>query len=483
MKSAVRVPPSRLAPVRLAMIWVASYVLTVLLYTPYLGAPYFSDDFALYFTSPPPHLYEYLWMPGAFSHLYRPLEAMILTVIQQRFGFNTTPIHLISFAAHASLCTMVYAVSFRIGLGGLVAGCSALLMLVSQLGGPALLGNDTMSQAMSAALAAASVLIVAVAWLDRSTNRMLVFVKSALCFFLALLFKETAIGSGAIIALLIVKLSMLEKSRAAQVKTALVRLLPFGVLGAIYLGLRFNAGRHLSSEAIYRVSFGVNVLKNLAQDVVAALTPVSSITAAVAVMSRNLPVIALVAAAVLIVAASTAAGLRRANLALCSFLAFSFVCSMFPSILLQHTSELYVYNAQPYVALLLAMALVSLWESGAASRILAAACLILMVAGNIAAAREKARWMDANGKAAQALLARIGPRVMSMPPDSFVLLAETNPNPIKYSVYVLHGLDVLEFGDQHLGAILGRPDVKIQVVSREIAGKTAQDSHHLVLLF
>ena len=94
--------------------WLLCCALTVLIYLPWLSAPYYSDDFLFYFAPPPPHLYDFFRMPGASAQLYRPAESIILRIIQSRFGFHTVAIHLVAIAAHASLCSMVWLAATRL---------------------------------------------------------------------------------------------------------------------------------------------------------------------------------------------------------------------------------------------------------------------------------------------------------------------------------------------------------------------------------
>ncbi len=466
-------------------VWLLCYLLTALLYLPFLSAPYFSDDFLFYFNSPPAHLYQYLWTPGAASHLYRPAEAMILTAIQTRFGFETLPIHLIAIAAHASLCCLVWLAALRLGFSRLSSTIAVTLMFVSQTGAPAMLGNDSMSQAASAARGVLAVFLAACAFLNhlfpaggggpgslaRDENRsgtsdFVLFALSALAFFGSLLFKETSLGLIVVIAVFAFLIGYREAGWVAGIKGAIPRLLPHASLTLAYLVLRFSAGRHLSSEGAYRVGVGLNVPRNLGQFVFALLNPIPSIITFVAAEARDIAVLGLIAMAMLLVAGSVLAGLWRQPRPLVALLLLCVASAMVPALLLQHVSELYVYNMAPYAALVCGLALGALWNYRPPAKIAVALCLFLMVAGQLCANREKARFMDSNGQAAKRLVPEIVRYFPRLAYGGEILLTESPiPGP-KYSVFLLHGLDVLEFGSERLGPIYRRPDVRVRIVPK-----------------
>src|SRR5260370_1967713 len=96
--------------------WAVLLLLCIALYWPNLHAGYFSDDFLFFFDSPPAHLYNYFSQMGAAAHAYRPIEAIVLTIIQKHFRFDTFPIHLLSFCAHSALVCVVLATARRLRL-------------------------------------------------------------------------------------------------------------------------------------------------------------------------------------------------------------------------------------------------------------------------------------------------------------------------------------------------------------------------------
>ena len=53
-------------------VWLLCYALTVLIYLPWLSAPYYADDLLFYFAPPPAHFYEFFRMPGASAQFTGP---------------------------------------------------------------------------------------------------------------------------------------------------------------------------------------------------------------------------------------------------------------------------------------------------------------------------------------------------------------------------------------------------------------------------
>ncbi len=450
--------------------WALLFCAALVLYWPALHAGYFSDDFLFYFTSPPAHLYDYFFRVGAAIHAYRPLEAIILTVTQQHFRFETMPIHLSALACHAGLVCLVIAAArrFRLPIADTVIACAVLFF--SQVGVPALLGNDTLSQSASAFLGWASVLLL---WKGGNAR-----ILSVLCFGCSLFFKETAFGFLLAIAILAVYFAVQQ----ANFKKAIVVLAPYGLMTMLYFVARHLAGGMLATHGRYGMHIGLNVIRNFASFGLAALSPVSTVTSAIALAGhyRGALLLCLLAAAVVVLATVAGVFVSKRGRLVC-FLVILAVASLFPTFLLDHVSELYVYNAMPIVALIMGIAFGSLWRSNHLGRAIAVGCMALFLGGQVLAVRQKAELMTLNGRRAAAMIATINSYLPTLPPGSEVDLIRAATTKPAYSVFVLNGYDVLDFGNIRLGAVLGRPDVKINIVEEDQAqGLTPND--HLLLL-
>lgn len=467
--------------------WLLFFAATLALYWPFLNAPYFSDDFLFVFTAPPAHFYNFFFIPGPVGHAYRPVEAIILTWIQAHYGLNTIAIHLVSMAAHAALCCAIWVLAVRIGLSRIQTVLACCLMLVTQVGPGALLGNDSMSQAMSSALGDIGCVLLAIAYLDyaETPGRSLSWPCLTGAFaatFLSFFFKETALGLTVVAGLLTALIAARESGWQARIGFAVRRLVPYAVAVAIYFGLRIYAVPPLAEPGDHKVSLGMNAVKNLAEFGYAMATPISSVTTALTIRSGRLWEIALGGLPVLIVLVGVVAGLRAARRKwLVAILVCCVMASLFPALVLQHVSELYVYNAMPWVALLFGLGLGELWVRGPAARVAMAICTVTLFGGLLFADRQKSILMDANGRAAARLVSDIAHYVKQLPANGEIVLTEEAQARPKYSVYVLNGLDVLEFGDRKLGAICGRPDVKVTILPKAGLRESVHNPARLVL--
>ena len=470
-----------------AAAWLLCCALTLLIYLPWLAAPYYSDDFLFYFAPPPPHLYDFFRMPGASAQLYRPAESIILRIIQSRFGFHTVAIHLVAIAAHASLCTIVWLAATRLKLTRFAALIAVTCMLLTQVAPPALLGNDSMSQAMGGALCALSVLIASLvyqnrAYLDDSGNlrtwpSSLDFT-GAVAFFAGLLFKETGLGLVLPIALLSFLPAFRKAGWLSGAKTMVARMLPYAGLILVYLLLRLGARGPLSGGGSYHIGLGFNVPRNLLQEAIALINPVSSVAVFIGAVTGSYGVLLVAALASGVVLIALAIGLWRIPAAAPKFLLLCAVCALVPAILLEHVSELYAYNAAPYFALLVGLAIASLWHMRKQALAIG---LGLAIGAHVFAGRQKAALMYANGKAAERLLPAIQQYIRHMPAGGEIILAQAPVAEPRYSIYLLHGLDVLAIGCWRFGAIFGRPDVAVTLMPMEEAMTLPPDRTRLML--
>lgn len=448
--------------------WALLFGAALALYWPARQAGYFSDDFLFFFTSPPAHLYDYFFRIGSAIHAYRPLEAIILTATQQHFRFETMPIHLSALACHAGLICLVIAAARKLRLAVADMAIACAVMFFSQVGVPALIGNDTLSQSASAFLGWASVLLL---WKGGRNARIF----SVLCFGCSLFFKETAFGFLLAISLLIAYFSWRKIS-------AMLLLAPYGLMTLLYLLLRHAAGGMLATHGRYGMHFGVNVVRNLASFGLAALSPVSTVTSAIALTTHHRGVLLLSVLAAGLVVLATVIGIsvsKRYHLSL--FLAILAVTSLFPTFLLDHVSELYVYNAMPAIALIMGIAFGSLWRWSNLGRAITVSCLVLFLGGQVLAVRQKSELMALNGRRAARMIASIDGYLPTLPPGSEVDLVRAATGKPAYSVFVLNGFDVLDYGNIRLGAVLGRPDVKINIIEEDQARGLAANEHLLLL--
>ena len=454
--------------------WTILFCAAVALYWPALHAGYFSDDFLFFATNPPAHLYDYFFRVGAAIHAYRPLEAIILTVTQQHLRFETLPIHLLALACHAGLVCVVVAAARLFRLGTVETVIAAAVMLFAQVSAPAVLGNDTLSQSASAFLGALSAFLF---WRRHRAGFLSVLALGA-----GLFFKETALGFLLVIGILATWPALQQPAWKQRVVKATTLLLPYGLMTLVYFACRHLAGGMMSTHGRYGIHVGLNVFRNLVSFGLAAFSPVSTVTSAIALATHHKAVLLLTVVSAGIIVAVTAAGvLRTKRRMLCCCLAVLAVASLFPTFLLEHVSELYAYNAIPFVALIVGVGFGAIWRWNNFGRAVAGILIALFLIGQTLASRQKAALMTLNGRRAAQMISTIDSYVRQLPPHSQVDLIRAATNAPAYSVFVLNGFDVLDYGNIKLGAVLGRPDVRIDIVEEDQArGLTPND--HLLLL-
>lgn len=465
-----RVSRTRAAVTAVLAAWALLFIASLALYWPGLRAGYFSDDLLFFFNSPPRHLLDYFLTRGAAAQAYRPLEAIILSFIQQHFRFETLPIHLLSLSAHAGLCCAVLGAGQRLGFRRFENGVACLFMLVAQVGAPAVLGNDTMSQSASVFFGGLSTLALYSAWLERSRERIWPvsgkwLTVSVISFAISLFLKETALGFLVVAVLLIGVIALEERSWAARLKTAIGLSLPYGGAALLYLVARLHAGGAMSQSGSYRIQVGVNILRNLAEFSIAALGPMSTVNGATAVALHRAPELIAGALGWVLIVTTMLMGIGLSHRRLPAlWLLAAAVAALFPSYLLTHISELYLYNAIPFLALAFAIGVGGLWNRGMWGRLAALVCTGLLIGGHIYADRQKAQLMALNGRRAGVIYAAITRSLPAVPPDGRILLVNPPDRVPEYSVFLLKGFDVVDLGNLRIGPIFGRPDVRVELI-------------------
>jgi hypothetical protein len=467
--------------------WAAFFCLSISLYWPGLRGSYFSDDLLFFFYSAPRHWWDYFATRGAAAQAYRPLEAIILTAIQQRFWFNSLPVHLLSLAAHAGLACAVVSAARRLGFRAFETGLACGFMLLAQVGAPAVLGNDTLSQSASALLGSWSALLLAEVWIERKArpegriSRKWVWWSVGL-YAASLFFKETALGYLAVTLLLIAGMALEERTWARRLRMALVLGLPYAGVTLVYWLARLHAGGATTQSGSYRIHIGLNVLRNLAEFGLAAFGPVSTVNGAVALAIRSIPDLAFEALGWVLVMAVMAVGIwMSGRRALCVWLLVLAVASLFPAYLLTHVSELYLYNAIPLVALVFGIAFGSVWYLDTRGKVAVLICAGLLMAGEISADRQKAELMAMNGRKAGLIYSGLQPYLRTAPRNGEIVLVNPPDREPEYSVFLLKGFDVVDLGNLRIGPIFGRPDVRVEVMEEARVAELPRRDNQVLL--
>jgi len=464
-------------PRGIAILTGLSMTITFLILFPFLHAPYFGDDLQVFFAlDPPSHLWGYFLHieTGTMDHAYRPIEAVLLTLIQQHFWLNTVPIHVISIVVHACFCGMTAFLGLRLGLRNGEVALATLLTSISPEMATTLLGNDCMSQALSGMFSLLSIIFAYEAYRRKDEQTVSAatgfWLLGALAYAMSVFSKETGLGN--IIGItLIAGLMSWQKAGLRKVIYSMAKLLsPYVLVALLYFAARHRAGVPLRAhEPVYQIHFGSNMIANVVVFVIGSFSPVSSLRASLAFQTHDRFTLLLFAGLLFLVMLTLGVGVylsKRRMLYL--FLILLALAALFPAIALAHVSELYLYSAVPYFALLAAAAFADIWKYARAMRILVAASMAIMVIGLIDGNYQKAWHMDACGKDSTMMMMAIGRYAQALPANGNVVLLDHKHNRPSYSIYLSdQDLASLEVGKlnvaQFYARLMGRPDVKVSI--------------------
>jgi hypothetical protein len=357
----------------------------------------------------------------------------------------------------------------------------------SQVSVITILGNDTLSQAAGALFGSLSVFFLYIAFFDRpeelkATQIRHRLVSSVAFYAIALFCKETALGFFVAAMILIAIVASRRPVWWDRLKRVLLLSGPFIGVTLVYAVARLHAGGHYSGSGIYHMGFGFNVIRNIAEFSLATVGPFSTVSAAVAFQTGNKSYLISAALGWIFVLATVAAGIlisTRKRLIL--YLAVCALASLFPTYLLSHVSELYLYNAVPFLSLIMGIALGSLFRRNRWAQIVAITCAALLIGAQVYTDRQKAELMTQNGRSAALMMAVVAQFMKDLPANSEILLVNTAERKPEYSVFILKGFDVLEFGTYKLGPLLGRRDVNIRIIEKTDARKLVPHANVLLL--
>jgi hypothetical protein len=261
------------------ILFVLLSIVVAVLYAPGLRGAYYGDD--LMFVRP---LHGHFLAPFLHANRetgwYRPIEATLLGAIQDRFGLDTTPIHVLAVLLHALVGLLVARLALRMGLGRGAALASALVFAISQACASAVLGNDTLSQLLATAFGLGGVVLLAGATTrgagESDVPRALL---GALCVLMAMLSKEAGIGWAAAATLAAIVAARADQGRASRAILP-VALIVLTVAG--YLLLRDVVGARPAAlgPGRYDLAPGVGILVRLGMLLGVSVLPVSTVLVA-----------------------------------------------------------------------------------------------------------------------------------------------------------------------------------------------------------
>lgn len=450
----------------------------LIVYWPGLRGPYFGDDYRYIFRGWPLQWGYFFSHRDYDPHGFRPLQNILLAAIQSRAGWETWPIHAIALLLHISLCGLIFAAARRLRLSLIQAGVAASFAMLWQFAVSAVVGCGRFSQLESTLFGSASVLALLSARQATSGGRRAALqVTSVFCYAIAAFSKETSGGFLLVIIFYLAWTAHSFGSRWAVRMTLLVA--PYIAVEGVYFALRIRVGA-LKPSAVY--SLGANIIRNLGLFVASAVAPVSSVITAIAVHRRDLPVLGVIVALSGLTAALASVGIWKSGRRRLAFvLLFLVVVALAPVIPVRQVSELYMYGAIPFLALLFGLSMGTLLEDRR-WRMPACAFLFLWVALNVQAVYSKTKMVAFNGRRAMAMLDVIRRSLPEVPQNGRILLAY-QPAASDYSIFLVNGFGVLVVGTNFIGPLLGRPDVDVELMPGAQAQALGKDSQTLLFTF
>jgi hypothetical protein len=207
--------------------------------------------------------------------------------------------------------------------------------------------------------------------------------------------------------------------------------------------------------------------KNLAELLLAAVTPLSTAVTYVALSGGPWFLRALVLAVPLLVGVIVLYGLgaskERPTWVVLGVLG---LLSLFPAVFLNHVSELYDYNALPFFALLFAAGWTLSIERSrpreVVTRILQVLLALTLVV-NAASLEMKTGLMVRNGERAEGILQQLVQVSSQVPAGGTLVLVNPPTSTPSYSVFLVNGFDVIKGARQVVDRLTGRSDFSVKI--------------------
>ncbi|MBI2297534.1 MAG: hypothetical protein HYU66_01050 [Armatimonadetes bacterium] len=480
-------------------------VLALLVFSRGVAGQRYGDDLGFIADQPAWAVYGYFAHANPNHGWYRPLEATGYALVQLGFGLATVPLHLMLLALHVVLAWRVF--RFTDALAGRAAAWwAAAWFTVVQTNAIAVGSCDTFSQVAGTLC---GWLAMEALYRARSDDRRAAWAGVA-WFAVALLCKETSAGFLPAGLLLLAWPAQCPSGRpplppgegwgegvegeccssgdppsepdghppphacadphpsplpggegAGTGRRARTALALLAVFAAYYLvRSRVIPYRPGFGDEGYDFHFGLNLLRNPLLLGGAAASPCSTASLARMAHEGDRAGLAPAASGALVLLTLVAAGCRQTRRArLAAALLLLALTALSPVLLLNHVSELYIYNALPAAVVVVGMGL----AGATAGRRWAVAVSLALLLAHAAGTVSKLGLMVDNGARATALLAELEGPARQVPPGGRLLLVELAQGEPKYSVYLLPGAEVLRHGLMRLPQMVGRHDFEARL--------------------
>jgi hypothetical protein len=486
----LRYPQKKVIFGLLFVIILAGYVA----YYPGVGIDYYEDDYQDVFNQPSSKILYYFFNNNPDKNFYRPIEASFLAFVQTYFGLNTAPIQLTQIGMHALLAWFIFIFILKKRFTFAQATIGSVFFLLSQANAMAVLSNDTLSQIGSTFFGWVSMFSIYLFLENRKSPEggrqkeskyHIYYIASIAAFLFTLLSKETGISFFLLIAALTL-IYATKMGKDGRRKQFLLDILPFLIVLFLFLVIRSvvaKAQPHFGSDR-YALHFGSNVVINLIELFALAFIPASSVDFITSILQRHIISMFLFFCSGSILIILTFYNLTKKNNHNLTLLLFGFsVIALFPTFILNHISELYVYNAMPVISILTGLGLGRLYEATnrATTRRAVILCLFaVLLISHVSALRSKAYLMKENGKRATELLNQIKPFLPNIPLDGMLVLVNPSPTDIEYSVFKINGFNVLS-RSRRIQQLSNRYDIKVTIINKDNVEKYRGNDFVLIL--
>jgi hypothetical protein len=381
---------------------------------------------------------------------------------------------------HAILAGIIFCYMRRTGLSRLEAISGALFMAISQTGAIALFSNDTLSQVMGTFWGYVSLWYIDQSYSVKQTdalsgkNAPYLFYKliGVFAFTLALFSKEISVSFLPAVGLIIWFRNWSLTNKISGLKRILLDLLPFlaAFSGYMLARLLVVAQQPSLGSSRYHFHLGLNIVVNLGILLADLVFPVSSARVFAALAGREMFILAAMVTGTILLAGIILYGLvRTEKKGLVLFFSVMTILCSFPVILLNHVSELYVYNMLPAASILAGIGIGNalLARKGLFRKGILWTILIVLGFSEIHAVRSKALLMQRNGERATILMNQVPGFARKVPPNGKLILLNSPSGQFEYSVFYLPGFSVLKYGTHRIRQLAMREDIEIEFFAED----------------
>jgi hypothetical protein len=344
-------------------------------------------------------------------------------------------------------------------------------LLLTQAATHSVASNDTFSQIISTIFGYGSLwcYLCFLRYTARRTRILFYFVTFVL-FSLSIMGKETGLSFFLLIFFITIVNLKMNYISLRYYFLKIMTLIPFGLLIIAYLLLRNYIGldRAEFGSNGTNMHLGLNVFINVIQSIVQILLPLSSVDLYEAIKSKNILIIIAalifisILALIILYPLSSKSKRRMHLIIICMF-----PLSLFPVIILNHISELYVYNTLPIFAVALANSLQCIEEkyrnffNNAVTGV-----FILIIVLNFMSVRKKCQTIYTNGEKTWTLINKITPLISEIPINgTLYLLCPDKELHSDYSIFKRSGLRLFEDGETIFNQITKRDNFNVKCIN------------------